>query len=130
MRSSYLTVLVRVPSLVVLAAAFLAPACDDMGGASGARGSCAYAGEILACDDAVETAEDACWKLVACGVIPVDHAEENGRDWGRCVGRLEGFDEPTRAAAIACVEYASCDALDVRGSPSDVYEWPDCLELQ
>jgi hypothetical protein len=116
--------------LAAFAAAVLLPACDDMGGASGARGPCASSGEILACDEAVETAEDACWKLVDCGVIPVDHADENGPDWGRCMGRLDRFDEVARDVAIACVGAASCDALIVNDSPTNPYEWPDCLEIE
>lgn len=120
MRSSY---------LAILAIACLPAACDDAGGASGARGPCASSGDILSCDAPVETAEDACWRLVECAVFPVDAADEGGIDWGRCVNRLESFDDVTRSAAIDCVALSSCDALAARGGPIGPWEWPDCLEV-
>ncbi|MCA9678765.1 MAG: hypothetical protein H6709_12375 [Kofleriaceae bacterium] len=114
---------------VVALATPLAAACDDMGGASGARGACLTGGQLLGCEDEIVTAEDACWKLVGCGVIPVDNQDPNGRDWGRCVGRIGGYDEDAQQIVIACVATASCDLLTVNDSPVNPYEWPDCLEL-
>lgn len=105
-------------------------ACDDTGSHDGARGPCAAGGQVL--DDRscfeVETTEDACWKLVECGVIPLDHENPDGVDWGRCVNRLESYDDDAAATAIACVDLASCDQLTVNDSPANPYEWPDCLE--
>ena len=107
-------------------AAIVLAACD---GADGARGPCASGGQILGeCDEEVETAEDACWKLVQCGVLPLE--SDDVADWSDCVFRIEEqIAEPSRDGAIACVDASSCDALIVNDSPSNPYEWPDCLEL-
>jgi hypothetical protein len=110
------------------AAATLLAACD---GTDGTRGPCTAGGQILddgSCFD-VETVDDACWKLVECGVLPLDHVDEGGIDWGRCVGHLEGMRAHDRELALACVDAASCDQLIVNDSPDNPYEWPDCLEL-
>ena len=106
-----------------------ATALEGRVGASGARGACLTGGQLLGCEDEIVTAEDACWKLVGCGVIPVDNQDPNGRDWGRCVGRIGGYDEDAQQIVIACVATASCDLLTVNDSPVNPYEWPNCLEL-
>lgn len=114
--------------------------CDDTAHVDGARGPCLGGGQIF--ETAFETAldpdpcrevvsiEDACWKLVDCGVFPLDHQDEGGLDWGRCVDRLEGYDADTAAVAIACIDATSCDGLVVNDSPHNPYEWPDCLEYR
>ncbi len=107
-----------------------AAGCDDTGSVDGTRGPCAAGGQVLGCDDEVATIEDACWKLVQCGEIPVDHVNEGGADWGNCVERLEELDGSMAAVSIACVDAASCDALAVNGPPGDPYDWPDCLEFR
>lgn len=115
--------------LAAIAALGVLGSCD---GADGTRGPCAAGGQILGDEQCgeVETSEDACWKLVECGVVPLDHVDEGGLDWGRCVGRLEDMGETNRRLALACVDAASCDELIVRGSPNNPQnEWPDCLEL-
>ena len=109
-------------------ALFAFAGCD---GTDGTRGPCAAGGQVL--DDpscqAVETVEDACWKLVECGVLPLD--SEDGNDWGDCVDELEFMRAHNRELALVCVDTASCDQLAVRGSPNPGFgEWPDCLELR
>jgi hypothetical protein len=44
------------------------------------------------------------------------------------VDRIEGMDAASQDVALACVGASSCDALTVRQSPDNPYEWPDCLE--
>lgn len=113
----------------VIAALFFFASCD---GIDGTRGPCAAGGQILedpSCE-AVETIEDACWKLVQCAVIPLDSDEGGPRDWGSCVDRLEDMRDHNRDLALACVDAASCDQLIVNDSPNNPYEWPDCLELR
>jgi hypothetical protein len=117
---------VRLRLLLLIAGA--AAGCDGNGSHDGARGRCVSGGQILGECDEVATPEDACWKLVECGVVPVDSADDNGLDWGRCVERIERMDAPSQDVALACVGAASCDALTVRDSPNNPYEWPDCLE--
>jgi hypothetical protein len=104
-------------------------ACGEMGNSDGARGRCAAGGQVLGQCDVVETPEDACWKLVDCGVLPLDNGGRNQFDWGGCVDRIESFDSDGQERAIACVGVASCDQLTVQGSPADPYPWPDCLEF-
>jgi hypothetical protein len=102
--------------------------CDDVGPVDGTRGPCAGTGEVLGCDDEVVTIEDACWKLVQCGVIPLDHPDRD-EDWGGCVDLLERH-AATAEVSIACVDLASCDELTLQGSPTNPYPWPDCLEFE
>jgi hypothetical protein len=119
---------------LVLGVALLATACDGTDNADGARGSCAAGGQVLGPCDEVETPEDACWKLVDCGVMPVQ-ADPDGQcgyafDWGKCVGRFDGMDPTSADLAVRCIAASSCDALLVRGSPACPGEAPDCLEIQ
>jgi hypothetical protein len=103
--------------------------CD---GTDGTRGPCAAGGQILddpSCE-AVETVEDACWKLVECGVLPLEGGEGGPADWGDCVGRFEDMRAHNRELAVLCVDAASCDQLIVNDSPNNPFEWPDCLELR
>jgi hypothetical protein len=113
-----------------LVAALLLVACDGVDPADGSRSPCAAGGHVLgeASCGSVDTAEDACWKLVGCGVMPID--DPDGRDWGDCVDRIEGLDAATQDVAIACVRLASCEQLIARGGPDAPWEWPDCLEYR
>lgn len=114
----------------VVLAAFL-PACgtgDDT--ALGARGPCAAGGVLTDCPDAARTAEAACWRLVDCGVIPLDHPEDFRFDWGRCVDGLESQPSEYRQLTVSCIAASTCDQLRVDGSPDepdprDIY----CLNL-
>jgi hypothetical protein len=115
-----------------LAALSLA-ACDDaITRSDGTRGACAAGGQVLGeadCRDVV-TMEDACWKLVECGVMPLDDPED-GPDWGRCMQRLEQeLDADASEVALECIALSSCEALIVNDSPVDPFEWPDCLEYR
>jgi hypothetical protein len=114
--------------MAALAAAVLAAACDGTGSADGARGPCAAGGQILGECGEVETIEDACWKLVECGVMPVEHQDPNARDWQRCVDELSFLEAHRAEAVVACVDASSCDALLVNDSPNNPFEWPDCFE--
>lgn len=109
----------------LLCALLVCGACDDGMPTEGTRGPCAAGGQVL--DDprcfAVETPEDACWKLVDCGVILLlNDADPNAFDWDNCVARIEGMQSNDQRFALACVEAASCDQLDDGGGD------PDCLE--
>jgi len=109
-------------ALCAIAAAVLS-ACDHDGVLDGTRGPCAAGGQVLGDCPVVETAEDACWKLVQCAVLPVDDEQDPyRRDWGTCVDRIEEMRALDAEVAIACVDAASCDQL----ATGD--EWPDCLE--
>jgi hypothetical protein len=115
--------------LAFLPAAVALWGCDSTQPVDGTRGVCAEGGQILGECPPVETAEDACWKLVQCGSFPLDNEDDpNNADWGTCVQRIERLRELDAAAAIACIDAASCDQLTVRGSPTGPFEWPDCLE--
>lgn len=114
-------------------------ACDGEGYSDGYRSPCAGGGQILGCEDeAIETPEDACWKLVECGAFPIDTDDpdtdeldpDRQQDFAGCVDRLRRSDEDSARIAIACVEAASCDELIVDDSPQNPYEWPGCLEFR
>jgi len=115
--------------LALLAVALAASGCDDNEIVDGTRGVCAEGGQILVDCPPVESAEDACWKLVQCGALPLDDERDPGQeDWGSCVARIERMRELDADVAVACVDAASCDQLATRNAPSDPFEWPDCLE--
>jgi len=111
-------------------------ACDGSGFSDGNRSPCASGGQILGCEETIETAEDACWKLVQCGVFPVDRVDDgddnpyDDRDFGGCLARIEGRTEETSQIIVECIAASSCDALTVNDSPDNAYEWPDCLEFE
>lgn len=103
-------------------------ACEN---SDGYRSPCAEGGQILGCDEDVQTAEEACWKLVQCGVFPIEHVEvDRDQDFGGCVDRLYRTDEDAAQIAIECIDASSCDSLIVNDSPANPYEWPDCLEFR
>jgi hypothetical protein len=113
---------------ILWAAALVAAACDGTDDVEGTRGPCASGGQLLgdpACFG-VASAEDACWKLVDCGVILLLDVDGNLWDWDRCVDHLEGLPDAVARVAIACVGAASCDQLATRGFG----ERPDCLEYR
>lgn len=104
-------------------------ACDvgEDQATQGFHGPCADpAGSALGCEPvAIETAEDACWKLVECAAIPLDNGD--ARDWDDCVARVQRMDAPRRSFALACVEAATCDDLRVPGSPINPQSYPPCF---
>lgn len=106
-------------------------ACGDDQPTAGFRGECAQAGgTLLGCDEApIESAEDACWKLVECGVIPIDHEDDGVLDWPRCLTEIRNTQNEREAFILACVEAASCDELKQDRSPINPPRWEDALPL-
>jgi hypothetical protein len=105
--------------LAALLAAVLASACDGS-----TRGPCAAGGQVLGdCPEPVETPEDACWKLVDCGVIPLESMDQ--ADWADCVDRFVVYQDSDQIdSVLACMDAASCDALQTQYPGM----WPDCME--
>ncbi len=109
-------------------------ACSFDGAAPGVRGQCATAiGEPLCKDTPIETAADACWKLVQCGSIPVaNEEEENYFDYSNCLDRVEGLSDHRYALSIACVAASTCDQLRFDNGPNQPGNYseamPACLE--
>lgn len=105
-------------------------ACEATDGRlQGTREPCATAsGTLLGCDDTViETPEDACFRLVHCGAIPLDSDEDYVFDWDRCVFDVQRLPEYRYDLAIACIQNSSCDELkdDSLRSP----DRPPCIEF-
>ncbi|MBA3452082.1 MAG: hypothetical protein H0T42_03175 [Deltaproteobacteria bacterium] len=88
---------------------------DDV--ALGARANCAQGGALTDCPDAERTSEGACWRLVDCGAIPLDHPEEFRIDWGTCVDGLDGLTADRQRLVVSCIAASTCDQLQVDGSP-------------
>lgn len=87
------------------------PACDDTLDADGARGSCASGGVLAGCEDSPPTDEAACWRIVECGIYPVDAAEPDGLDWGRCMDDLDVMYPAQKDVVIQCITQSTCDEL-------------------
>ena len=108
-------------------------ACDTDGPVPGVREPCAVgAGPLQECAAApIETPEDACWRLVACGALAVnrpDEAEDCGFcDFRSCVALVEAMGEDQMELALACVEAAPCDQLKTEGAPENP-DPPRCFE--
>jgi hypothetical protein len=90
----------------------------------GARGPCAFGGQLTDCPDSERTAVAACWRLVDCGAIPVSYEDPNDPnarrfDWGVCVDFLDGRSADRRRIMINCIAASTCDELRVSGSPGD-----------
>jgi hypothetical protein len=101
-------------------------ACGDEDALTqGHRGPCATAtGPFVGCDnEPIETPEDACWKLVECGVIPLEE------DWQDCVRSIERLSSQEQGFVMSCVEAASCDDLLQYNSPRDPYGERLCFEF-
>jgi hypothetical protein len=117
------------PVMVALAVA----ACDSDGATQGHRDPCANAaGVFLGCPaERLDTPEEACWRLVECGAIPLERLdpEDTGLlDWAGCVRRVERLPSNQHALVMACLEVSSCDDLRVGGSPTTPRGSPPCLE--
>ena len=86
---------------------------------TGAHAACAQGGALTMCPDTVRTPEDACWRLVDCGAIPVQSGTtDNHFDWGDCLDTIESADTAGETLIIACIAQSTCDALDVRTDPN------------
>jgi hypothetical protein len=76
---------------------------------------------------ALASAEEACWRLVECGAVPVANPESDPGccfDWGSCVNRVESMADEQFELALACVESSSCEEL----RPIAPGALPRCLE--
>ncbi len=90
-------------------------ACDDTLDKDGARGPCASGGPLAGCEDAEATDEAVCWRLVECGVYPLDGDEPDDLDWGRCMNDLAVLPEARATVVRQCLSRATCDELQPRG---------------
>ena len=100
----------------VIAAALLVSAaagCSfDNEAKPGVQGVCfTPAGTPLGCENApIETTEDACNKLVACGAVLIENEDRQGT-YPACldfIDRLQGF---RYDFALACIEASTCEEL-------------------
>ncbi len=105
--------------------------CGDDDSLQGTRDVCANAsGTLLGCDEpTIDTPEDACWRLVDCGAIPLEHVDDHVLDWATCVRQIESFSEPRYDYTLECIQTSSCDDLKVDGSPVDPSRWPRSVPL-
>jgi len=78
------------------------------------QGDCAHAGgTLLGCDyGPIDTVEQACQKLLDCGVLALT---SDGADRSYCLRFIGGMPDERQALALACIEVSSCDLL--RGDP-------------
>ena len=100
---------------LALSAAAGCNAGDDT--TDGTRARCGTGGALTSCPDPARTAEAACWKLVDCGVIPLNRDQADGFDWGLCVDGIQRQTADIEGLIISCIAASSCDALIVEGSP-------------
>ena len=109
--------MLRLSPLILI---LLAACADDP--APGALSPCdTPAGPLLSCPgpDAFATPltiEGACARLVECGLVAVDHVDDNGNhqnDYKSCVNGLRGDEFPAERLAftLRCVDVSSCDQL-------------------
>ena len=82
---------------------------DDV--ADGTRGLCGEGGELNDCAGRPRTPQEACFRMVDCGAIPLHQEEEFRDDWDNCVGRIESMTVVAQELTIACIGAATCDLL-------------------
>ena len=86
---------------------------DDV--VDGSRGACEFGGTLTQsqCPPIGRTSEDACWRLVDCGAIPLHHeTNENTFDWDNCVDRLDTrYTDDRKRIIIACIAASTCDEV-------------------
>jgi hypothetical protein len=104
-----------------VALAMFLGACGDDEASRGARAQCAVGGELSDCPDAERTAEGACWRMVECGAIAIEAADQDMNnqtfDWDNCVNYVESRTDDRQRAIINCVAASTCDSLRADGSP-------------
>jgi hypothetical protein len=118
--------------LACVSVALLSPACDlDEESIQGPRSACGQSeGNLLGCESPdIETPEDACWRLVECGVIPLDHPENYVFDWSQCVRTVETMPQFRLDLTLACIQGSSCDQLKTDNSPENPSRGGDELPL-
>jgi hypothetical protein len=80
--------------------------------ADGSRARCAEGGALNdTCASNLTTAEDACWRMVDCGAIPLHQEEDYEFDWSRCRADIWDTGDIQERLIIACVGAATCDQL-------------------
>src|ERR1043165_2214696 len=79
---------------------------------TGARNLCAEGGTLNdTCEDPVDNARDACWRMVDCGAILVHGQNLGDFDWDRCVYRIEALADTEQQIVLACIGASTCDQL-------------------
>ena len=106
----------------LLFAALVAAALASCDGELGVRGPCATpTGSLAGCEpERIETADDACWKLVECGVIPLtdgDTSDDDNSGWGECIEDIERLAAERQQIVLRCVQAATCNDLLTNQSP-------------
>ncbi len=96
-----------------------ASACGNDAPKAETRAECvSAAGPLIECDPVpLAGAEDACWRLVQCGAIPVANPEsepDRGFDWSTCVDFIERLPDQRFELALACIESSACNELKPR----------------
>jgi hypothetical protein len=123
--------------LLAVLGAFAIGSCGGDASDPGVRGPCDEAGGgTLGCaPPVIESVEDACWRLVECGAIPVANPEDDPNccfDWAECVDELGELPSYRLDFTLACIAAAPCSELIWRGSPSrptrNEEEFPPCLQ--
>jgi len=102
---------------------------DDV--VDGSRANCEFGGTLTDCPDAARDTRSACWRLVDCGAISVQHeTDDNELDWGNCVDQLDALTADRQRLIVACIAASTCDELRVPGSPDDPQEqYMSCLRF-
>ena len=97
----------------------------------GTRSVCSAGGALTDCPDSARNAQAACWRLVDCGVIPLNVDPGNDFDWGHCVDDIEGLSAIAEQVVVDCISGSSCDELMVDGSPTNNLDRRDlrCFRL-
>jgi len=90
--------------------------------AEGGRKQCAEGGVLNdTCASTLRTAEDACWRMVDCGAIPLHREGQYDRDWSRCIDDLWDTGDVQERLIIACVGASTCDQL--RAAPDACFAY-------
>jgi hypothetical protein len=90
--------------------------------ADGTRDQCAEGGELNnTCSGAVTTPEQACWRMVDCGAIPLHQMGGGEFDWSRCVEQIERTGDPQARLIMGCVGASTCDQLKANSDACFAY---------
>jgi hypothetical protein len=80
--------------------------------ADGTRAQCAEGGALNdTCPANVRTPEQACFRMVDCGAIPLHRNGQYDFDWNRCVREIWNTGDVQARLMIACIGAATCDQL-------------------
>lgn len=90
--------------------------------ADGTRDQCAEGGELNnTCGSSVATPEQACWRMVDCGAIPLHRMEGYAFDWNDCVEEIEDTGAPQARLIMGCVGASTCDQLKANADACFAY---------